>query len=431
MFGYGRPYAWMLGGVLATILVISVLSVVPSLLIRDLVDDAIPNKDIGKLTLLGAGMIAVPLINAIVGSVQRWLSSRAGEGIIYDLRRGLYKHIQGMSLRFFTGTKTGELVSRIDNDVVGAQTAITGTLVTITSNVVSLVVILSVMLRAEWRMTMLAIIALPLFVLPARKVARILRTVTQQQMQHSATMGAILNETFNVSGALLVKLFGRGPEEAAKFSAEAGAVRDLGVRRALIGRWFFAALGLVSAVGTATVFWVGGYLVINGDLSLGTIVMFATLLPQLYGPLSAMSNARVEFATSLVSFERVFEVLDLEQDISEREDARDLRPIEGAIDFDQVHFRYQGEERVGLASAARFRPDIEGDVVQQESSRKWALEDVSFSIKPGQLAALVGAVGSRKDHSQLSRAAPLRHQRGLVTNRWCRRERCDLGFAGP
>ena len=223
-----------------------------------------------------------------------------------------------------------------------------------------------------------------------------MRAVTQEQMQHNATMGAILNETFNVSGALLVKLFGRGPEEAAKFSKEAAAVRDLGVRRALIGRWFFAALGLVSAMGTATVFWVGGYLVINDDLSLGTVVMFATLLPQLYGPLSAMSNARVEFATSLVSFERVFEVLDFKHDISERDDARDLRPIEGDIEFDHVHFRYQGDERVGLASAARFRPDIEGDVVQQESSRKWALEDVSFSIKPGQLAALVGPSGAGK-----------------------------------
>ena len=227
------------------------------------------------------------------------------------------------------------LVSRLDNDVVGAQTAITGTFVTIASNVVSLVVILFVMLQAEWRLTLLAVAALPLFVIPAKRVARILRRVTQQQMQHNATMGAILNETFNVSGALLVKLFGRGPEEVAKFSTEAAAVRDLGVRRALIGRWFFAALGLVSAVGTAAVFWVGGYLVIRGGLSLGTVVMFSSLLVQLYGPLSAMSNARVEFATSLVSFERVFEVLDLEHDISQAPDAVDLRPMLGEIEFDQ------------------------------------------------------------------------------------------------
>ena len=223
IFAYGRPYQWLLAGVLATIFVISVLSVVPALLIRELIDSAIPDEDIGKLTLLGGGMIAVPLINAIVGSFQRWMSAKAGEGIIYDLRRGLYTHLQGMSLRFFTGTKTGELVSRLDNDVVGAQTAITGTFVTIASNVVSLVVILFVMLQAEWRLTLLAVAALPLFVIPAKRVARILRRVTQQQMQHNATMGAILNETFNVSGALLVKLFGRGPEEVAKFSTEAAA----------------------------------------------------------------------------------------------------------------------------------------------------------------------------------------------------------------
>lgn len=396
MFAYGRPYRLLLVGVLATIFVISILSVVPALLIRELVDNAIPNKDLGLLTLLGGGMIAVPLINAIIGSFQRWMSARAGEGIIYDLRRGLYAHLQGMSLRFFTGTKTGELVSRLDNDVVGAQTAITGTFVTIISNVVSLVVILFVMLRAEWRLTLLAVAAVPLFVIPARRVARVLRRITQEQMEHNATMGAILNETFNVSGALLVKLFGRGPEELAKFSTEAAQVRDLGVRRALIGRWFFAALGLVSAVGTAAVFWVGGFLVIRGGLSVGTVIMFSALLVQLYGPLAAMSNARVEFATSLVSFERVFEVLDLEHDIRQVPDAVDLRPMQGAIEFDNVSFRYESDTPVGLGAAVRHRADIDAEVVSGESTRRWALQDVSFRIEPGQLAALVGPSGAGK-----------------------------------
>ena len=396
MFAYGRPYRLLLVGVLATIFVISILSVVPALLIRELVDNAIPNKDLGLLTLLGGGMIAVPLINAIIGSFQRWMSARAGEGIIYDLRRGLYAHLQGMSLRFFTGTKTGELVSRLDNDVVGAQTAITGTFVTIISNVVSLVVILFVMLRAEWRLTLLAVAAVPLFVIPARRVARVLRRITQEQMEHNATMGAILNETFNVSGALLVKLFGRGPEELAKFSTEAAQVRDLGVRRALIGRWFFAALGLVSAVGTAAVFWVGGFLVIRGGLSVGTVIMFSALLVQLYGPLAAMSNARVEFATSLVSFERVFEVLDLEHDIRQVPDAVDLRPMQGAIEFDNVSFRYESDTPVGLGAAVRHRADIDAEVVPGESTRRWALQDVSFRIEPGQLAALVGPSGAGK-----------------------------------
>jgi len=215
-------------------------------------------------------------------------------------------------------------------------------------------------------------------------------------MEHNATMGAILNETFNVSGALLVKLFGRGPEELAKFSTEAAQVRDLGVRRALIGRWFFAALGLVSAVGTAAVFWVGGFLVIRGGLSVGTVIMFSALLVQLYGPLAAMSNARVEFATSLVSFERVFEVLDLEHDIRQVPDAVDLRPMQGAIEFDNVSFRYESDTPVGLGAAVRHRADIDAEVVPGESTRRWALQDVSFRIEPGQLAALVGPSGAGK-----------------------------------
>ena len=396
MFAYGRPYRWLLLGVLGTIFVVSGLSVVPAILIRELFDVAIENGDLGLLTRLGAGMVAVPLVNALVGIAQRWMSAKAGEGIIFDLRRALYAHLQGMSLRFFTGTKTGELVSRLDNDVVGAQTAITGTFVTIVSNIVSLVFVLSVMLSADWLLTVLAIAALPLFVYPARRVARVLRGITKKQMQHNAAMGAILTETFNVSGALLVKLFGRSQTELEKFSGEAAQVRDLGVRRALIGRWFFGALGLVSAVGTAGVFWVGGYRVINGDLSEGTLIMFAMLLPQLYGPLSAMSNARVEFATSLVSFERVFEILDLAHDISEVADANDLRPMRGEIVFEGVSFRYQDNERVGLAAASRFHPDLEGDPVVQESSRPWALEGLEFAIQPGQLAALVGPSGAGK-----------------------------------
>lgn len=381
---------------LVTILIISALSVVPALLIRELFDVAIANGDLGHLTLVGAGMVAVPLLNALIGVAQRWMSAKAGEGIIFDLRRALYAHLQGMSLRFFTGTKTGELVSRLDNDVVGAQTAITGTFVTIVSNIVSLVIVLSVMVSADWLLALLAIAAMPLFVIPARRVARVLRGITQEQMHHNATMGAILNETFNVSGALLVKLFGRRQTELDKFSGEAGHVRDLGVRRALIGRWFFAALGLVSAVGSAGVFWVGGYRVINGDLTAGTLIMFATLLTQLYGPLSGMSNARVEFATSLVSFERVFEVIDLDHDIREPHDPIDLYPMRGSVEFRDVSFSYDTEERAGLAAASRFRPDVEGDVVEQRSSRRWAIDDASFAIEPGELAAIVGPSGAGK-----------------------------------
>lgn len=397
MFAYGRPYRWALIGVLVTIFIISGLTVVPPILIRELVDRAIPQADLGLLTLLGAGMIAVPLVNALVGIAQRWMAAAAGEGIIFDLRCGLYRHLQSMSLRFFTATKTGELVSRLDNDVVGAQTAITGTFVTIASNLVSVAVVLSVMLRAEWRLTLLAVAALPLFIFPARRVARMLRAVTHRQMRHNARMSSILNETFNVSGALAVKLFGRKRDEAARFSGEAAEVRRLGVRGALIGMWFFAALGLVSAIGTAVVFWFGGYLVISGGLSLGTVVMFSTLLMQLYGPLSAMSNARVEFATSLVSFERVFEVLDLEVEIVSPPEAVDVRSRPGSVEFDGVWFSYFSERTARLETVFRFgRTDGEEDDTAPVAGRARALQDVSFSIQPGELAALVGPSGAGK-----------------------------------
>ena len=401
MWSYGRPYKAALLGVLATVLLISGLTVVPPIITRELVDVALPERDLGLLTWLGAGMVAVPLINTLVGLAQRYWSSRAGEGIIFDLRRELYEHLQSMSLRFFTATKTGELISRLNSDVVGAQQAITGTFVSILSNVVSVVVILIVMIQEDLLLTVLAVAALPLFILPARRVGKVLRRVTERQMEHNATMSAILQETFNVSGALLVKLFNRGGTESARFSVEAGAVRDLGVRRAMIGRWFFAGLGLISAVGTAVVWWVGGYLVITQPdrVTVGTLIMFAGLLAQLYGPLSAISNSRVEFATSLVSFERVFEVLDLATDLPEAPQPIELSDVRGGVEFDHVYFTYRSTAPEGLDAVRRFRRPVDptDDVpVSMSSTREWALEDVSFRAEPGQLVALVGPSGAGK-----------------------------------
>ncbi len=350
------------------------------------------------MTILGLGMISVPLVSALVGVAQRWWSSRVGEGIIFDLRRELFAHLQRMSLRFFTATRTGELMNRLNNDVVGSQQAITGTLVTILSNVVSVVFILVVMLLAEWRLTLLAVAALPLFVIPARRVAKVLRRITQQQMEHEAKMSGILQESFNVSGALLVRLFGRWDEEATRFAEEAAKVRDIGVRRAMVGRGFFAALGLVSAVGTAAVFWVGGLMVINGEIKDGVLVMFATLLVQLYGPLSAITNSRVEFASSLVSFERVFEVLDLETDIPDPAEPEPLLPATGRVELRDVSFRYQSDGPEGLDAVRRFWDHGEESepIPASASTREWALRDVNFVAEPGTLTALVGPSGAGK-----------------------------------
>ena len=398
---YGRPYRADLVVVLVTILIISLLTLVPPLLMRELIDRALPDKNLRLLTYLGLGMVAVPIVNTVVGTLQRWRSARAGEGIIFDLRRQLYRHLQGMSLRFFTSTRTGELVSRLNSDVVGAQNAITGTFITIASNIVTVTAILIIMMRTEWRLTLLAVAALPLFIYPARRVGKILRRVSQQQMEHNANMSSILTETFNVSGALLVKLFNRADDETEKFTEEAALVRDLGVRRAVIGRWFFAALGVVSALGTAAVFWVGGVLVINDAFTVGTIVMFSTLLAQLYSPLTALSNARVEFATSMVSFERVFEVLDLSHDIDERPRAEHLAEIDGEVTFDRVSFKYVTDGPLpGLSEVKRTHwgraVEPQGPDAAQVSTREWALEDASFTIRPGQLAALVGPSGAGK-----------------------------------
>jgi ATP-binding cassette subfamily B protein len=369
------------------------------MLIRLLIDETLPNGDVAQLTMLGLGMILVPLISAAVGVAQRWWSSRVGEGIIFDLRRELFAHLQRMSLRFFTATKTGELMNRLNSDVVGAQSAITGTFVTIISNFVSVVAILVVMLQAEWRLTLLAVAALPLFVIPARRVAKVLRRITQEQMDHNAKLSGILQEAFNVSGALLVRLFGRWDEEAKRFGDEAALVRDVGVKRAMVGRGFFAALGLVAAIGTATVFWVGGLLEIRGDLTSGTIVMFLTLLPQLYGPLSAVTNSRVEFATSLVSFERVFEVLDLETDIPDPEQPADVGSVSGRVEFEAVSFRYQSEGPEGLDAVRRFwdwDPEEAAVTRLHTSTREWALREMDFVAEPGTLTALVGPSGAGK-----------------------------------
>jgi ATP-binding cassette subfamily B protein len=412
---FARPYRWRVVGLLITILLISTISLVSPLLFRAMIDVAIPEGNSHMITLLALGMMAVPLVSGVIGVAQRWLNSQIGEGVIYDLRRALYTHMQQMSLRFFTQTRTGEIMSRLNNDVIGAQRAISDTAVSIISNIVKVVATLAIMFAIDWRLTLLGMTVLPLFMLPARRVGRRLRSLRRKSMVLNAEMNATMNETLNVSGALLVKLFGRERYELDRFSHDAEGVRDIGIEQAVVMRWFFMLLGVVSAIGTAVVYLVGGHMVLAGTFTIGTIVAFAAYLGQLYGPLTSLTTAPVEFATSMVSFERVFEVLDSPIEIKEQPDARVLARANGRIEFDHICFDYEHlteGQSAGLEEVARYGWRSDGDALLQRGKEqkvsengdelpvirepRWALRDVSFAIEPGQLAALVGPSGAGK-----------------------------------
>jgi ATP-binding cassette subfamily B protein len=398
VLSYAKGYKGEMAVVLVTIIIISILTVIPPLLMKGLIDTAIPEGSIRLVTLLGLGMIAVPLINGIIGVVQRRATAGMGEGVIFDLRRQLYDHLQGMSLGFFTNTKTGELMSRLNNDVVGAQQAVTGTFVSIVSNVFGAATVLVVMLALEWRLTLLALAMLPLFLYLARRVGKLLGDVARRQMDASAELNAHMQETLSVSGSMLVKLFGRDDAERERFADNAGQVRDLGVRRAMIGRWFFVGIGMVAAFGTAIVFWIGAVMVINNVITIGTIVALSAYLTQLYGPLSGLSNARVEFETSLVSFERVFEIIDLPQDIEEPADPVSLDHVDGRVELADVWFSY-GDASPGLEAVKRYgwRGTTEADDPDTRMSADgWTLEGIDLTAEPGQLVALVGPSGAGK-----------------------------------
>ncbi len=415
---YARPYRLSVLVVLVTIVLIAFIDLIPPLLFRDLIDTVIPSGDTIRLNWLALGMIGIPILSGLIGVLQRYFSARAGEGIIYNLRGEMYTHIQQMSIRFFTHTKSGEIISRLNNDVVGAQNAITGTLPGIVTNAFTLLTTLAIMVSIEWRLALLSIAVLPLFLLPAKRVALILRDIRRQAMEYNADMSSIIGETLAINGALLVKIFGRQRQEISRYQETNLKVRDIGVRRALVGRWFFMGLGLSAAIGTALLYWAGGHLVLRGDITIGTIVAFSAYIFRLYGPISALTNVQVEFATSMVSFERVFEYLDLPIEIEDKSGATVLENVEGHIRFKDISFSYlqtlDEDEAPEPAPAASHPPagaPISGasahsgengksaptvSPIAPITTRRWALRDLTFDIEPGQLVALVGPSGAGK-----------------------------------
>ena len=402
VFQYARPYLPAILILLVAITLTSLLGLIPPLIYRALIDDVLPNGDLARLNLLAVGLFAVPLLSGLLGVVQRRYGARAGEGIIYDLRNQMFDHLGRMSMRFFTNTKAGEIVSRFNNDVVGAQSAITGTVPDILTNVITLVSTLIVMLSIEWRLALLSIAVLPLFLLPARRVGLTLRKIRRQALDYNADMSSQITETLTVNGALLMKTFSRLPDEERRFKSISANVRDIGVRRAEVSQLFFMGLGLVGAIGGALVYWAGGLMVLNGALTIGTIVAFAAYLTRLYGPISALTNVQVEFVTALVSFERVFEYLDMPIEIQDKPGALELDTVEGRIGFDHVWFQYQGplidevlqdgEEEAGDAAGSNGN----GALAEAARTRRHALQDVTFDIEPGTLTALVGPSGAGK-----------------------------------
>jgi len=386
---FARPYKVSIIGFLISILLAAAIALVPPFVFRAIIDDAIPSGNRGRIWWLASFAIAAALFDAVLAITQRWYSSRIGEGLIYDLRVALFDKVQRMPVAFFTRTQTGSLMSRLSNDVVGAQSAVTSTLGSVVSNVVVLLMTLGAMLTLEWRLTLLSLIVLPVFVIPARRVGQRLQIIAREQMTLNAQMNTQMTERFNVSGALLVKLFGRHQGEVDAFSSRASRVRDIGILSALYGRVFFVALGLVGALGAVAVYGIGAQLVVSDDITSGTLVALATLVSRIYQPLTGLTNARVDLLTSFVSFDRVFEVLDAPVSIADKPGAIDLVNPRGRIEFDCVTFRYPPASEVSVPSlempgAPTGDPDVD------------VLKNMSLTIEPGETIAVVGASGSGK-----------------------------------
>ena len=397
IIGYAKPYKlYLILFMIATVLD-ALITVVNPLLLREIIDRGILGHSDAIVVGIAVAVAGVAIFDAFLGFVIRWYSARIGEGLIYDLRTEVFSHVQQQPIAFFTRAQTGSLVSRLNSDVIGAQQAITSTMSSVVSNILTVGAILVTMFYLSWEISLIALILIPLFLLPARRVGRRLQRLTRESMQLDAAMGSTMTERFNVAGAMLVKLFGRPREENEVFAERAGRVRDIGVVQSMYGQVFFISLTLLAALATAVVYGLGGSLVIRGVLQVGTLVALSQLLVRVYGPIAQLSNVQINVMTALVSFDRVFEVLDLKPLIAERPDAVILPRVaaEGGaapeIEFDSVSFKYPTASEVSLASLESIALPM-----PERATSSDVLHEVSFRAPSGQLTALVGPSGAGK-----------------------------------